>query len=289
MACLMMDPSYYNSLQTATRTQRSRADKPTRVVHPASLVDPKSHSSALLLLINARVTSHVAQYAADNVADCLGFYLNIRPRLSEEEISYRQAVRLRFRSFVQNLFDRSGVTIPVIITSIIYIERAQVYLSYSKIDERELARIYLASIIVASKYLNDCIMSNTMWEEFNAVFGAQEIAEFELSFLACLRWKMKVSDRDILLHYDDTFFEDPAIVNNPHYFCRSDPSQPRTQFCLSPSGYDCCPGLASPSSFSSGDASLPHTPTDVKKSSRKSPSKHKSAFRKFLHSFRVHS
>ncbi|KAJ3732549.1 hypothetical protein DFJ43DRAFT_1073079 [Lentinula guzmanii] len=253
------------------------------LVHRASLVDPELHSPALIQLVNASISAHLVRHIVDSVAGSLGLSMDLS--LSLQDRCNLQRTLSSFSLFVQNFLPRSNVTTPIILSSLVYIERAKCrLLRCVTIDELEVKKIFLVAMVIASKYTNDVNIHKLMWEECKMVFGAQEIAYFELTFLACLRWNLRLSDADIMGHYDDSFFEDPAAMHNSQYTNCSISRKPQTE-SLSPDGRDRCPELDSPSSFSSGDTSLPPTPLS---SQNVSPSS-KSPFRKWLSSLRPSS
>ncbi|KAJ3995796.1 hypothetical protein F5050DRAFT_1764341 [Lentinula boryana] len=285
----------HNNLKPAsTTTNNARVHaqsfvKPSKPpVHRASLVDPESHSPALIELVNARISTHLVQHIVDSVAESLGFSMN--PSLSLRDIAERQVTLSNFRPFVQKLLVHSKVTTPIILSSLVYIERAKCrLLRFLTYDELDIRKIFLVAMVIASKYLNDLTINNLMWEECNSIFGARQIASFELTFLGCLRWKLRLSDADIMEHsdiiehHDNSFSEDAAAMNNLQYFRCSIRRKPQIE-TFSPDGRDRCPELDSPSSFSSGDVSLPQTPSSSKNVSPSSKSK--SPFRKWLCSLR---
>ncbi|KAJ3739286.1 hypothetical protein DFH05DRAFT_540965 [Lentinula detonsa] len=280
---------YNNIKPDRTTTNKSRVHAERFVepsnppVHRASLVDPELHSPALIQLVNARISAHLVQHIVDSVAGSLGLSMDLS--LSLQDRCNLQCTLSSFRLFVKNFLPRSNVTMPIILSSLVYIERAKSrLLRCVTINELEVKKIFLVAMVLASKYTNDVNLHHLMWEECKMIFGAPEIAYFELTFLACLRWNLRLSDADIMEHYDDSFFEDPAAMHNLQYSRCSVRRKPPTESLL-PDARDRCPELDSPSSFSSGDVSLPPTPVSAKNHSPSS----KSPFRKWLSSLRTSS
>jgi Cyclin, N-terminal domain len=131
-------------------------------IHRASLIDNSAHSAALLQLIESKVSrvmtgewSHTicvlccpeVTLAIVHLAHCVA-----------EAVSYamaRQSTRPpcmtgEFITFVQNIIARAQLAPPVLITSLVYIERAKQHL-YIGVQKFALERVFLGAVITASK------------------------------------------------------------------------------------------------------------------------------------------
>ncbi|KAJ4477419.1 hypothetical protein J3R30DRAFT_3290870 [Lentinula aciculospora] len=258
------------------------------LVHHASLIDPSMHSPALLELVSVRLSAQFIDHIVDCVADAFD-YAEGRPFVPVQQKPYRQAALMGFRLYVKNLLFRSEVSTPIILSSLVYIERSKSNLHLA-CEEMPLEQMLLGALVVASKYLNDHTMNNSVWEDYNYVFGAREISSFENQCLKSLNWNLNLTDNDIMVHYDGICIDANPTANVHPYFRCAAPRQRRQQSSRSISP-DRCPGLDSPSSISTRDSSLPQTPSSARNTSTPSSSakKTKSPFRRWLRSFHIHS
>lgn len=145
-------------------------------VHPSSLVDPATHSPALLELINFKVSKPVIgkhillstplssthslsfiEYLVDCVVETVDYAMG-RPTPSSSSKSRsrtRRPEHAKFTTFVRNVIDRAEITMQTILASLVYIDRAKPHLHIA-LEEWALERVFLGSIIVASKVSPIC-------------------------------------------------------------------------------------------------------------------------------------
>ncbi|KAJ3870904.1 hypothetical protein F5051DRAFT_315472, partial [Lentinula edodes] len=185
-------------------------------VHHASLVDPSTHSPALLQLLDINLSKQMIDYVVDCAADVVDFAQG-RPTLSVCQRISRRTGLAKFTKFVTNVLTRSEVTTPIILSSLVYINRAMPHL-YVVQEEWALERVFLGALIVASKariaYLNDSAMQNTHWAACTGVLGKREVGIVEREFLDVLNWDLRISEENILAHYDGV--SDPG-TSSPSY------------------------------------------------------------------------
>ncbi|KAL0578665.1 hypothetical protein V5O48_003331 [Marasmius crinis-equi] len=183
------------------------------MIHPASLVDQSLHSSFLLRLLplqinktltgtqvfgsllaeryeslpgaefTVRLTTHVIDHAT----------LSIPPELSR----IRDFRKQNFTILVERILSIVTVTTPVVLVALIYIRRAKGRLNIV-IRQWALERVFLGSMILAYKYLNDSCIRNVEWARCSGIFGIRDIGRIEREFLDLLDWDLGISERDIL-------------------------------------------------------------------------------------------
>lgn len=136
----------------------------TSPVHPNSLVDPATHSPALLELTTIKLSrpvirmsflllylplqlTHPSEYLVDSVTETVDFAMG-RPSSSSSRTS--RPGQAKFTSFVKNVVERAEVTIQTILATLVYIDRAKPHLHIA-LEEWALERVFLGAIIVASK------------------------------------------------------------------------------------------------------------------------------------------
>lgn len=137
-------------------------------VHPNSLVDPATHSPALLELINIKVSRPVigmffllftqladsnsfSEYLVDCVVETVDYAMGRpTPSSSRGRSRARRPEHAKFTTFVKNVIERAEISIHTILASLVYIDRAKPHLHIA-LEEWALERVFLGAIIVASK------------------------------------------------------------------------------------------------------------------------------------------
>ncbi|EIW84764.1 hypothetical protein CONPUDRAFT_116938 [Coniophora puteana RWD-64-598 SS2] len=225
-------------------------------IHKASLVDAALHSPALLELLDIKVSRPVIEYLVDTVVDTVDYAMG-RPSSSRRGRTLsRHSEHSAFHTFVNNVLTRAEVTIPVILVSLVYIDRAKPHLQIA-LEEWACERVFLGAIMVASKYLNDSTLKNIHWALCTGVFGKRDVGRIEREFLDVLDFELGVSEADILSHHDSL-----SAIALPSHTHRRPSTVPHSHAGYSTSSHPICPALdpSSPKSSSSSSSSLPRTP-----------------------------
>ncbi|KAJ7453095.1 hypothetical protein FB451DRAFT_1373843 [Mycena latifolia] len=192
-------PSSYAASPTKTRSP---------AVHAASLVDPASHSPALMQLISIKLSRPVIDYIVDCVSETVDFAMGRLPPSPPSASSPsrrgrsppRTAYQAKFASFVSTVLSRAEVTPPTVLTALVYVHRARPHLSIA-LEEWALERVWLGALISASKYTNDSTLKNVHWALCTGVFGKRDVGRIEREFLDVLDWELGVSESDLLAHH----------------------------------------------------------------------------------------
>ncbi|KAJ4471030.1 hypothetical protein C8J55DRAFT_521657 [Lentinula edodes] len=245
------DNSPSSSSSTSTRSSP---------IHHASLVDASTHSSALLQLVDVKLSRQILDYVVDCVADTVDFAMG-RPPLPLNKRLSRRAGLSSFTTFVTNVYTRAEVAMPVILSSLAYIDRAKPHLHIA-LEEWALERVFLGALILASKYSNDSTLKNIHWALCTGVFGKRDVGRIEREFLDVLNWELSVSEEDILAHYDGIF---AAIAPSPsRRHTRQRSPYPRLSRHHARSHHrSSCPELEPSSPMSSEGTSSPQTPSTL--------------------------
>ena len=117
--------------------------------------------------------------------------------------------------FIQGLVDRSHVQVPTLMSSLVYLSRLQQKLpTVAKGMRCTVHRIFLASLILAAKNLNDSSPKNKHWARYSAVkgydgfgFSVTEVNLMEKQMLFLLDWDLQITNDDLFTHFEP--FLDP--------------------------------------------------------------------------------
>ncbi|KAL8811607.1 MAG: hypothetical protein Q9223_001529 [Gallowayella weberi] len=112
--------------------------------------------------------------------------------------------------FIQSLVDRSHVQVPTLMSSLIYLSRLQQRLpAVAKGMRCTVHRIFLASLILAAKNLNDSSPKNKHWARYSSVqgydgfgFSLTEVNLMEKQLLQLLDWDLRINPEDLYTHLE---------------------------------------------------------------------------------------
>ncbi|KAJ7100057.1 hypothetical protein B0H15DRAFT_770671 [Mycena belliarum] len=168
-------------------------------VHPASLVDPASHSPELLQLMSLKISRPVVEYVVDCVSEAVDHALGRAPAPRGRSAT-RSPLHTKFTAFVSTILSRAEVAPGTLLTALVYVARARPHLSIA-LEEWALERVFLGALIVASKYTNDSTLKNVHWALCSGVFGRRDVGRIEREFLAVLDWELAVASAELLAHH----------------------------------------------------------------------------------------
>ncbi|PGH19087.1 hypothetical protein AJ79_00121 [Helicocarpus griseus UAMH5409] len=107
--------------------------------------------------------------------------------------------------FICSIVNRSHVEVPTLMTSLVFLGRLRAKLpAMSKGMRCTAHRIFLASLILAAKNLNDSSPKNKHWSRYTAVkgfpdfgFSLPEVNLMERQMLELLEWETRVTEQDL--------------------------------------------------------------------------------------------
>ncbi|CAK5276995.1 unnamed protein product [Mycena citricolor] len=189
----------YAAWTSASFSSASSSATASSSMHPASLVNPASHSSAMIQLIDMDISQSFIEYLAECISETVQYALT---RDAPRGRNHARTLHARkFTAFVEMVLRRAEVQPAAALVALVYVVRARPHLSIA-LEEWALERVFLGALIVASKYTQDSTLKNVHWGLVSGVFGPRDIGRIEREFLEVLDWQLGVREDEILAHWD---------------------------------------------------------------------------------------
>jgi hypothetical protein len=147
---------------------------------------------------SSRMIDYVAQRVTQVARPNMRSYISIQ----DQEVAIPSVL-----SFVTHVIRRSRIRVSVLLTSLVYLDRARLCLPRNKADTVFTAHsIFLAALVVAEKYINDHCFWNKHWSRYSPMpngfgFSISDITCMETRFLRLLNWDLRISLKELNLQF----------------------------------------------------------------------------------------
>ncbi|GAA5985636.1 hypothetical protein JCM11641_001457 [Rhodosporidiobolus odoratus] len=196
--------------------------------HSGSLMPKQAHNAALLQLMRSPLTDEMVAHIVEKTVEavkCRPPPSSLpTPPLTPGSSPSSDDTLPPLDEFIKSIVKKSKCHVPTLLCTLVYLERLRQRLpSHARGCHTTRHRVFLATLIVVAKYLNDSSPQNKHWCRYAVHFNPAEINLMERQLLTIFNFDLRFTEDELMLHLGPLL--EPYTAAGASTCC---PPQPRT-------------------------------------------------------------
>ncbi|KAF8529224.1 hypothetical protein BU17DRAFT_37671, partial [Hysterangium stoloniferum] len=184
-------------------------------INRASMIPTCLHNPDLLLLMGTKISFSMIQYVAQKFIYAIEIDERWQGTLPSPPLTPTKPERNRpcsvvpslpplppLEDFIAGLVQHSGAQVATLLCTLIYLKRLRERVSNDvkgTLGTRH--RVFLATLVVAAKYLNDSGPKNVHWTAYARCFDIVEVNMMENQLLTILNYELRFDETEARIHF----------------------------------------------------------------------------------------